>query len=366
MPQRGDPPVGEPAVTPPTIVTPTTPNAIFDVELHYDTLGRIDAIKHPDMDTSWNPNTRRGSWQEYTFNTTSGHDTVSYRRASDAVGETIVASTTYGSTGVPLSLSMPLRNTPRVVSVDRTIDDLGRLSSLRIHEGETNHHHARNITYDDWGFVRSLSRSDLSFSGSFGYDYDDRGRLRRFEVNGSPVTFGYDAAGNLTSQTGLTLASLTLPAFLGATYDGANRLIGWTHDAAGRMTADDEYNYTYNELDQIIDVRQGSWVIAQYVYDAHGQRVREVYDGRVVYSVRGPGHDLLSQETQYLWAKGMRLPERRDFVYHDGVPIAEMILWADGPFAPSYSFRDRLGHPVVSFASRRGLVAEYAEYAPYG
>jgi YD repeat-containing protein len=241
----------------------------------------------------------------------------------DVTTREIVESTKYARTGDVTRMSIPLlgyglSDAWRRVTVDRTHDDLGRLRSLKIAEGQTAHYDAPTIAYNEWGFVKSLTRSDLAFSGGMSYNYDDRGRLRRFTVSGVPVTFGYDDAGNLTSQTALSVGPLSLPAFQGLTYDTDNRLIGWTYDAGGRLEADSKFNYKYNELDQIVDVREGDWVVAQYLYDADGYRVREVYDGRVVYSVRGLNHELLSQETQivlypgdtsfYFWPDGSVFP----------------------------------------------------------
>jgi RHS repeat-associated protein len=380
-------PVSTGTVTPPApdIVAPTTPNVVYEVQLRYDGLGRLSEVRHPDPDTSWSANSRQGSWQRFTYNAQRGQNSVTYQRAADNQPIDLFSGATYDAWGMrgrtaPLR-DFDLQGTAVTVQEDRTYDNLGRLNSLGLNNGGANYYNANNMQYNDWGFLQSQSRNDQALSGSMLYGYNSPlGRLTDFTIGGQKAIYNYDDAGNLTgiqqpgiAVTGLPLypsgpnsARLDLAPFQGASYDANNHRAGWQYDTNGRVTQDDHFRYAYNELDQLSEVRDGTWVLAQYLYDADGRRVREVSDSRIIYFARGPGGQLLTQETHYPWGNDQRLPERRDFIYHNGLALAEMVWIANTPVYPNYHFRDRLGNPVVSLGGNDGFVPRFAEYEPYG
>lgn len=363
----------------PTIVAPLTPNVVFLTQYAYDEMGRVGALIHPDLDTYWNAESRAGRRQAWTFNARDGHKTITYN------GVTFVADATYGGSGQVRTLNIPLvgaelASSGRAMGLDRQYDALGRLASLVLTEnGQTVRYRATNMAYNEWGFLASLDRNDPGLAGAVQYGYDDQGRLSRFTVNGNAAQFSYDGAGNLTGNTvlavgGLTAygisgnvpAALTLPAMGGASYDARNRRSGWTYDTAGRVTGDERYTYVYNKLDQVSEVREGNWPVAQFLFDAEGNRVREVYDDRVVYTVRGLRGEVVSQETHFPFSRDSRLPSRKDFVYANGQVLAEVHSWAGYPLAASYVFHDRLGNPAFALSASEQFTPKYTEYAPYG
>jgi RHS repeat-associated protein len=379
-------PVSTGTVTPPApdIVAPTTPNVVYEVQLRYDGLGRLSDVRHPDPDTSWSANSRHGSWQRFTYNAQRGHDSVTYQRAADNQPIDLFSGATYGAWGMrgrTASLrDFDMVSTQHTLQEDRTYDSLGRLASFNLHEGEAQYYNASNMIYNNWGYLESQSRNDQALSGSMSYGYHSPlGRMTDFTIGGQTATYNYDNAGNLIGiQPGIAVAGLPLypsgpnsarldlAPFQGTSYDSNNHRTGWQYDTDGRVTQDDHLTYAYNEIDQLSDVRDGPWVLAQYLYDADGRRVREVSDSHITYFVRGPGGQLLTQETHYPWGNDQRLPERRDFIYHNGLVLAEMVWIANTPVYPNYHFRDRLGNPVVSLAGGDGFVPRFAEYEPYG
>ncbi|MBI3267719.1 MAG: RHS repeat-associated core domain-containing protein [Planctomycetes bacterium] len=370
---------GTPWPSVPTLVAPLTPNVVFLTQYVYDEMGRVGTMIHPDLDTYANPASRPGRRQAWTFNSLAGHKTVRYG------GVTFVADATYHASGQVQTMSIPLVGnglavTGRAMGMDRQYDTFGRLLSLVLTEdGQTVRYRATHMEYNEWGLLASLDRNDPGLAGSLQYGYDDRGRLSQFTVNGNATQFLYDGAGNLTGNSALSVggltaygtagsvpATLTLPALGGVSYDSRNRRSGWTYDSAGRVTGDDRFSYLYNRLDQLAEVREGSWTVAQYLFDAEGNRVREVYDDRVVYTVRGLRGEVVSQETHYPLGRDSRLSSRKDFVYANGQVLAEVQTDTDGSLSANYVFRDRLGNPALALSESERFTPKYTEYAPYG
>ena len=102
--------------------------------------------------------------------------------------------------------------------------------------------------------------------------------------------------------------------------------------------------------------------VAQYLYDADGNRVREVYEDRVVYSIRGLNNELITQETH---VGSDQIPIRTDYIYHNGSVLAEYSYTGEQQAVPKFVFRDRLGSPVVELTGPDNLPT-FFEYSPYG
>ncbi len=71
------------------------------------------------------------------------------------------------------------------------------------------------------------------------YNYDGVGRLVGAQESPGYV-YGYDAAGNrtLTTASGVTM--------MRASCDAANQVVGWGYDAAGNLTSDGTTTYSYD------------------------------------------------------------------------------------------------------------------------
>ena len=153
-------------------------------------------------------------------------------------------------------------------------------------------------------------------AGSVGYGYDSDFRVNSITVNGAnPVTYQYDADSLLTrasfgavnlnltrsSQNGLltgtTLGSATesysynsfgeVSAYTGK-YSSTNLLaFTYTRDKLGRITQKVEtiqgvtttYDYAYDTIGQLVEVKQNGSVTATYSYDANGNRLSKTGPG---------------------------------------------------------------------------------------
>lgn len=372
-PETGDDavdPIGDEDIFIPPRPQPTTSYAVFVLELEYDGLGRVSGVKHPDEDLTG----IIGNWQKYGFNNQASHKRVEYG------GNPIVSDTSYWDSGLSSKMQMLMLDSrfSQIGSfeVDRSYDSLGRIKShsVKMNEESVIYSASQIEYYDDgYGHIKSLTRNDPGLQSTVGYTYDPRGLLETLTIGSAVNTYVYDNAGNLTDRTGLSVlgltatdinnnpvpASLYLSAFSGVSYNNANQRIGWGYDLDGRLILDDQWGYIYTYLDQIAGVLDpvAGWSKAHYLYDADGNRVREVHGHQVVYSIRLPNGQLISQETQfqsYDWT-GVK----HDFVYHNSIPIAQIRYGKN----IEYEFRDRLGNPVVAI---QWPWVKYYEYAPYG
>ncbi|WP_434113447.1 PKD domain-containing protein [Methylocaldum sp. GT1TLB] len=195
----------------------------------------------------------------------------------------------------------------------------GRLQTVTAPQGETTYAYAydaagrlQNLTapgslglnyaYD--GALLTQTAWTGSIAGTVGYAYDTDFRVKTVSVNGSPISFGYDADSLLTSAGALTLTrhaqnGLLTGTALGTvtdslTYSGFGEVqgytanvdsspvfsTGYTRDALGRITQKtetvngqiDTTVYTYDLAGRLTEVKHNGTVQATYGYDANGNR----------------------------------------------------------------------------------------------
>lgn len=82
------------------------------------------------------------------------------------------------------------------------------------------------------------------------------------------MTYTYDAAGNLTTQT-----------------DVLGRTAAVTYDASGRSSRCDRYRrrdhrYTYDASDRLLTVTDGEGKVTSYTYDAAGNLIHTTEPGK--------------------------------------------------------------------------------------
>src|SRR5262249_39848378 len=211
--------------------------------------------------------------------------------------------------------------------------------------------------YHPAGFLASYTRNGLgrvySAKGDpapdFGYGYDDRGRLTRWTLGEQDILFHYDDASNLTSHDGFVLPAdvtddlhrvllntCTLAGMAAHAYGANNRRADWSYDLDGRVTRDDQWTYQWDELNNVGTVLDGDFAVAQFRYDADGNRVRAVYDtlwdSVAEFSVRLPDGRLITTMVAY-WALFWHYDQQRnehltfplrflnvtkDYVWHNG------------------------------------------------
>ncbi len=345
-------------------------NVQFTTNLRYDPFGRVERIEHPNMDVSQNPATAMGRAQEYTYSEGGGHKQVFY---DDAL---IVEDTFYNNAGLPFKMRTAGVDQLSGVTVNRRYDNLNRLRSLIVTLDGNTIYKAHNMQYNDWNFLVRVQRSDPGFSGNMYYQYNDMGQLSLFTINGRPVNYTYDSRGNLIQHNDLDYQGFKIPN-MSATYNLSNQRTdsGWAYDSGGRLTSDDNFSYTYNDIEQKERITESTtterWDVAQYLYDGNGYRVREIFEDRVVYSIRLPDGKLISQEIHYPRADGSWSSQRKDFIYHNDTCLMTAIASFDNELIlRQYTFRDRLDSPAVELIyqeqNQPRYFPEYLMYSPYG
>ncbi|MFZ4789729.1 MAG: RHS repeat-associated core domain-containing protein [Candidatus Competibacteraceae bacterium] len=170
-----------------------------------------------------------------------------------------------------------------------------------------------------YGYAGSLLNSVTwsgGISGSVAFGYDTDFRVKQVTVNGAnPVAYQYDADSLLTQAgdlaftrnaqngllTGTTLGSVSdsygyngfgEPTAYTATANSAALLnIAYTRDKLGRITQKVEtvsggaavtFDYGYDVIGQLIEVKRNGAAFASYVYDANGNRLSKTAGGSTV------------------------------------------------------------------------------------
>ncbi|MBB4074529.1 YD repeat-containing protein [Anoxybacillus voinovskiensis] len=163
------------------------------------------------------------------------------------------------------------------------------------------------FTYDDRGLVKSLSvgTADGTELLAETYRYDENGNRTKIESpTGEAIVYRYDALDQLVEEQwpdGTTIA-YTYDGFgnrkqivetkdgqsttTTADYHAANQLVRFgdetiTYDANGNRTEDGEYQYEWNEADQLVAIpRKGeSTPFVTYQYDEDGRHIHKTVNG---------------------------------------------------------------------------------------
>jgi RHS repeat-associated protein len=206
--------------------------------------------------------------------------------------------------------------------------------------------------------------------------YDSLNRIQQAYTNGTnwgetfspnatspgvpPTTSGIDAWGNLTNRSGVTGKTWYEP--LSAPASNQNQLIGYGYDAAGNVTSNGTATYTYDAENRLISAGGIS-----YIYDGDGKRVEKCTAGTTLGTCatnptgtlywRGTGSDPLVETDlagnvleNYIFFKGKRIA-RRDASTR----------------AVHYYFSDHLGtHSLITDANGTMPPQEESDYYPYG
>lgn len=324
------------------------------IGMAYDSAGRIEKLMHPNR-----------TEEIYTYNGLDSQDTVKYGPENGAVD--VVSSTSFSPSGLVTSRQVTSSVASPGGTELRGYDALGRLTSHRLEVGATVYD-ATKITYDERSYVESVLRDDDLLAGtSILYKYKVQGELESYRLEGvapaAQADFVYDSQGNIISRSGLAFGTLSLGSYAGGPFDSGNRVNapGWEYDDDGRLTADDAYLYSYNRAGRLALVtdRSGN-LVAHYLYDAGGMRVRKMTDSSVTYFYRDPTGAVIGEQTRALDNQEQVLSQR-DYVRHNGGNVMTAHQGEDAGFERQLT--DRLGNPVVRW---RLDDVTLQEYSPYG
>ncbi len=325
----------------------------MEIDLTYDDRGRVESITHPG-----------GKVQRYSYNPQGDHVTVRYDN------QLIVSDTGYWHGGLPASIEVAAYGSMPKVTLTRAYDVLSRVTELKLSASGTTRYRAHDLTYNAWGFIASLNRTDPGIDATWTYAYGSSGELTSFAVSGTGTNhYTYDNNGNLTARSGLGGSGLELPAMASVSYDqSSNRRQGWSYDADGNLLEDDHYRYRYNALGRVSDVfeKDKPFPKFSFLYNGFGHRVREINDTGIIWSARLPDGQLITQEIHEPRLDGSFSITRKDYIYLNGYPLLTVTHYPDGTATRQYRFPDRMGHAAVVVDEENSFTWEYREYSPYG
>ena len=89
----------------------------------------------------------------------------------------------------------------------------------------------------------------------------------------------------------------------------------YIYDNNGNTTFDGVFTYTYNLRNRLIEVKQGSLILAEYLYDPFGRRIKKTVSGTVTHFHYNQQGRLLSETT----GSGAAF---RDYVYQNDNLVA--------------------------------------------
>jgi RHS repeat-associated protein len=294
-----------------------------------------------------------------------------------ASGTTLLTSYAYDAASRIASITYPLGWT-----VGYTRDAMGRSTALtaRPPGGGAAVPVVSGIGYEPFGPAKALTYGNgVAETRAFDLDY----RLTSLSASGThgiqSLTYGYDAANNVLSMTdGVTSGNSQ-----SFTYDVLNRLLSaagsygslaYTYDKLGNRLTEtppvfpvaplldgmgSATTFAYNQAGRLSATMAGAQTVAQYTYDAFGQRLIKVQPAIATttlfqFDQRGRLLDESNNQAN---------PTATDYIYlDDGRPVAMLL---PGPGSLYFLHDDRLGTPQLATGSSQNL-AWSSNYQPFG
>lgn len=252
---------------------------------------------------------------------------------------------------------------PNGSSTSYEYDNIGRLQMLT-HANDKGIIDRQRYEYDMRGNVSCIEkerRESSEHSGSFNYKYDVAGKLIEVAKDSKVLReYQYDAFGNRMRKTSDGIETIY-------SYNEAEQLISkreaesettYTYDRRGNITTmcvdgNTSKRFVYgaaNRLDKVID---SSGLASEYIYDAAGQRVKEIIGNvETEYIV-----DHSKEHSNLVQRKRNGMNQR--FIWEDSIPLA---IKGDEEY---YYLVDMQGTPMHLMSADNALIESYA-YDEFG
>jgi len=182
--------------------------------------------------------------------------------------------------------------------INYTFDPLGNIT--QIDDIQTP---AQNYTFD-YDAISRLTLAQGTFS-EFLYSYDVDGNRTQLDINGDIQDYSYPQDNNHLAQI------------------NGNRTENFNYDANGNLITTDTRQYHYRDNNRLIQVQEGSLILADYLYNAHGQRVSKSVNGESTHYIYDISGNLIAEHNE----SGDALSE---YIYLNGKRLA-MVTSASGP-----------------------------------
>jgi RHS repeat-associated protein len=249
-----------------------------------------------------------------------------------------------------------------------------------------------SYTRDNVGNITGIT-DHLDPAKTKSYTYDNLYRLTLATGQWGTITYTYDSTGNRTYETSDTGNT----SYIYGT--GTNRLtsssgekeLNFNYDNAGNTTGENARQYMYNQNQRMIQVDEGSNILAEYIYNGNGQRIKKFtnngmectvyhYDKNGLLITESSGSGTIKNEYIYINGQPLAKIEGNYYYYyhndHIGTPISisddgQNVVWQGEyrPFGESYSVTgsvtNNLRFPGQYFDAETGLHYNYfRDYKP--
>ena len=193
------------------------------------------------------------------------------------------------------------------------------------------------------------------------YEYDDLDQLTTVKDadNNVKQSWNLDSVGNWSSYTDGATTTTT------KTFDAANQTDGFGYDRAGNLTSDGTHAYVYDAWNRLVSVSDGATTV-EYQYDGQGRRTERIvgatvehdyYDGQQVIQVYTSSDGVFQSGQQYVWSLGyIDTPVLRDSYDAAGDLVAADRLY----------YLSDANHNVTAVVNSAGAVVERYSYNAYG
>ncbi|PTU76511.1 sugar-binding protein [Pseudomonas mangrovi] len=251
------------------------------------------------------------------------------------------------------------------ISLSRSYDQDYRLTQQQAGTWQTSYGYDANS---------NIEQMQSSLLGNLSYSYDALDRLTAETQASRILGYSYDAVGNRTAKAVTTLvdgqvhSSNTVE--LGYAPD-SNRLASIasqpvTTDAAGNLTQDRaNRTFDYDAQGRLVRVRIGGAAVAEFRYNALGQRTHKVSSAGTTVFLYGPDGQLLG-ETLYN-AQGLKTGSQF-YVWLDAMPLAgmRMTFGSEGQVTgrtPFFLHSDHLNTPRMATNASQQLLWQWTSDA---
>jgi RHS repeat-associated protein len=180
---------------------------------------------------------------------------------------------------------------------------------------------SENFSYDPWSRLSTAQTTDINSPGTWGVTehYDRFGNRQEQDVSGNwafGTTFTVDPNTNRIADS------------------------GYAYDAAGNMTNDTNYGYTFDAENRITQVKSGPTVVASYTY-LGALRVKRDFGGTTVYVYSGS-----VPIAEYAAGAQLNQPNK-EYIYSG----SQLLATVDASTGLSYQYPDHLSTRVEADAN---------------
>ncbi|MCI5124044.1 MAG: RHS repeat-associated core domain-containing protein [Candidatus Electrothrix sp. AR5] len=176
-------------------------------------------------------------------------------------------------------------------------------------------------------------------------------------IHGKGV-FSFRMFRSFSQAPSVHLSCLLFALFTFLTAPAESALIKFKYDPAGNMVSEQGKYYEYNDANQLVRVRKDSptgEIIAEYVYDYQGQRVKKTENGVTTYYIG----------KHYEERKGDTVDEKTSYFFANSQRIARSTQKNKGSPELSYYLNNHLGSADV-IVNEQGTQTDRLRYLPFG